>query len=109
MAILRRPFAGGNGMGQRGRRAIKTGLLTTLAVGATTLGALGCDWSCAGDFTCELVESPCPEDPAERDVPSTCGIWVSASLGDDASPGTQAKPVRTLARAIALAVDSKRV
>ncbi|MRG95099.1 PGRS family protein [Polyangium spumosum] len=36
-------------------------------------------------------------------VPADCGVFVSTSLGDDDAPGTQDKPVRSLARAAELA------
>lgn len=45
----------------------------------------------------------CPEDTIDGVVVDTCGVWVSAALGDDANPGTQEQPVRTLARGIELA------
>lgn len=53
----------------------------------------------------------CPEDPADAGtdaggdggVDERCGVWVSPSLGDDSKDGTQAMPVKTLAKAISLA------
>ncbi|MDI3282937.1 PGRS family protein [Polyangium sp. 15x6] len=36
-------------------------------------------------------------------VPADCGVFVSASLGDDDDPGTQDKPFRTLAHAALIA------
>src|SRR5262245_57458243 len=103
--LLRSSFiylAGRWRMGRRHRRTMETGLLVALAGGAA-LSAAGCDWSCAGDFTCELEGPACPQDPAEGYVPEACGVWVSASLGHDVGPGTQAAPVRTLAKAMELA------
>lgn len=47
----------------------------------------------------------CPEDPVDGDVPEECGIWASSSRGDDANPGTQDAPVKTLGRALKLAQD----
>jgi len=44
--------------------------------------------------------SPCDEDPANGPVPPECGVWVSASLGDDANPGTQDAPLKTLVKAV---------
>lgn len=49
--------------------------------------------------------SMCPDDPADGPVAEACGIWASASMGDDANEGTQAKPVKSLTRAIELAAD----
>lgn len=49
--------------------------------------------------------SLCPEDPARGPVHPDCGIWVSTTDGDDAQPGSQTEPVRTLARAIELAAE----
>ncbi|UQA59453.1 PGRS family protein [Polyangium aurulentum] len=40
-------------------------------------------------------------------VDASCGIFVSASRGDDALAGTPAEPVGTLARALALASERK--
>jgi hypothetical protein len=45
----------------------------------------------------------CPEDTIDGVVIDTCGIWVSAALGDDKNPGTQVRPVRTIAKGIELA------
>lgn len=50
----------------------------------------------------------CPDDPADGPVPPECGIWVSASKGDDVNEGTQAAPVATLAQAVALAEKGPR-
>lgn len=50
--------------------------------------------------------SPCAEsplDPADGPIDPQCALWVSSSLGNDANPGTQAQPVRTLSHAILLA------
>jgi hypothetical protein len=47
----------------------------------------------------------CLGDPAEGHVGPDCGVWVRVSQpGDDNNPGTQAKPVRTIAKAIELAL-----
>lgn len=45
----------------------------------------------------------CDDDPTVMPPEDGCGIFVSASLGDDANPGTRAKPVQTLRKAFALA------
>jgi hypothetical protein len=44
-------------------------------------------------------------DPAEVPVGPDCGVWVRVSQpGDDNNPGTQAKPVQTIAKAVELAL-----
>ncbi len=79
---------------------------------------LGCDRSCDAYATCvpdgwtggDGLGDACPADPADGPPRPDCGIWVSASLGQDSSPGTQEAPVQTLAQAIALAkAGPKRV
>ncbi len=81
-------------------------------------GMLGCDQGCDVDATCVprrvarhgIVDDGCPADPADGPVRPDCGIWVSASRGQDSSPGTQESPVQTLAQAIVLAqAGPKRV
>lgn len=78
---------------------------------ATVLGSLGCDRSCRADLTCWPLAVSCPEDPADwgdRDIPAECGIWVSASLGDDKNDGSPDAPVATLGQAVAMASDGPR-
>jgi len=54
-----------------------------------------------GECTDEVPEVPtCVADPASGRAEDDCGVFVSASLGDDASPGTREQPVRTLALAV---------
>lgn len=100
------------------------------ALGAILVGALGCDNDCASVFRCPSIDNTssatssgtgasggasgsagsagtgggyaCPEDPSDGEVREECGIWVSATRGDDMNPGTQAAPVKTIATAIAL-------
>lgn len=92
------------------------GLSLTTAAGIGVL-LTGCDQGCDVDATCVYgtssggtVDDACPADPADGPVGPECGIWVSASSGDDSSPGTQQQPVQTLTQAIALAqTGSKRV
>lgn len=45
----------------------------------------------------------CPDDPSDGEVRQECGIWVSATHGDDQNGGTQAAPVKTITAAIVLA------
>lgn len=78
----------------------------SLAIGCGTVGTCGCEDGCEADRTCgtSTVAPPsCPDDPADGDVDGACGVWVSTSLGDDANPGTQEAPVRTLQRGVDLA------
>jgi hypothetical protein len=95
-----------------------------LAAGLTVLGALGCGTGQTGSSAAGSAGtggdggsgsagssgssgsggSPvCPDDPADGPVPEACGVWVSASMGDDANEGNQVKPVKTLTHAIELA------
>ncbi|WP_437962299.1 hypothetical protein WME76_44380 (plasmid) [Sorangium sp. So ce119] len=76
--------------------------------------ALGCGAEpftppCAEGVTCdpELAVAPseeeCLEGLAALRVQAGCGVFASRSFGDDSNPGTMEKPVKTLARAVALA------
>ncbi len=47
--------------------------------------------------------SGCPDEPQDGPASDECGIWVSASMGQDANDGTQAAPVASLTHAIELA------
>src|SRR5262249_21339375 len=94
---------------------------------AIALGALGCDRPCEDYFTCPAPSSAagassgsggaggpggsggagggyaCPDDPSAGEVRGECGLWVSATYGDDANAGTQAAPLKTIHRATELA------
>lgn len=90
------------------------GLAAALLGAATVLGSLGCSHSCEDTFTCQVLDigaPSCPEDPADAgggDIPAECGIWVSASLGDDANDGSPEAPVATLGQAVAKAATGPR-
>ena len=87
------------------------GLAAVLLGGATATGTLGCTHSCADTFTCPLEVENCPEDPAGaagEEIPAGCGIWLSASLGDDANVGSQEAPVATLGQALVKAISGPR-
>lgn len=98
------------------KRICLVGLFSACGAG-TSVALTGCDQGCDVDATCVygtngggMGGDGCPEDPADGAVRPDCGIWVSASSGDNASPGTQEEPVQTLAQGIALAQGgSKRV
>lgn len=80
-------------------------------------GSTGCSYSCVDNYTCEIETGTsgtggsggagggllCPEDPTDGPVAAECGVWVSPSLGDDANPGTQTAPVKTIAAGTVLA------
>jgi hypothetical protein len=52
----------------------------------------------------------CPTAPqAGVTPPDGCGVFVSSSLGDDASVGTREAPVKTIARALDLAAQSSGI
>ncbi|WP_438000124.1 hypothetical protein WMF26_09875 [Sorangium sp. So ce185] len=76
--------------------------------------ALGCGTEpfappCAEGSTCDREpaaapsEEECLEGLAALRVLAGCGVFASRSFGDDSNPGTMEKPVKTLARAVALA------
>ncbi|WP_437624992.1 hypothetical protein [Sorangium sp. So ce1151] len=72
--------------------------------------AMGCGTEtstppCAEGGTCDAgpSEEECLEGLAALRVQAGCGVFASRSWGDDSNPGTMDKPVKTLARAIALA------
>ena len=88
-------------------------LVVVLAGVLCAPGAVGCSHTCADTYMCYSsdFEVSCPDDPAEApaaDVPAECGVWVSASLGDDANDGSPRAPVATLAQAAAKAVHRRR-
>lgn len=94
------------------RRWTSTGLalgLLAAVVAACLSMSCGWYWGCDADATCPPDlgdaggERACPTDPLDGAVMESCGIWVSSSLGDDANPGTQERPLRTLAAGLALA------
>jgi hypothetical protein len=52
----------------------------------------------------------CPEDPSDGEVREECGVWVSATHGDDTNAGTQTAPFKTIAAAIEAAkIGTKRI
>lgn len=90
--------------------------IAVLGYGALAAGALGCDRSCEAHNTClpdswtggpSRAVDPCPTDPIDGVVGEECGVWVSASLGNDDNPGTQAAPLQTFAAGIARATEGK--
>lgn len=112
------------------RHSIQTGMLLGGMLLALVSSTAGCDfaWGCMATATCEPEGTgggegtegaggagghggvggegggpACPEDPAEGEAGEDCGIFVSASGGDDGNPGTRELPVKTLSHAIALA------
>jgi hypothetical protein len=115
------------------RTSIQTGLLLGGTLLPLALLATGCGsyWGCDATATCPPPPTPseegtgneagsvgaggaggegggdagptCPTDPAEGEVGEDCGIFVSASTGEDHHPGTRELPVRTLSHAITLA------
>src|SRR6185369_9305210 len=57
--------------------------------GGTSTGDTGGTSSSSGSSTSTGGAPSCPDDPANGPVDESCGIWLSASLGDDKNPGTQ--------------------
>jgi hypothetical protein len=76
-------------------RIRRTSAFLTLAAAASA--GLSAVCGCSSDATCGNA------DPVSGTPEDLCGAFVSATRGDDANGGTRAEPVRTLARAIALA------
>ncbi|WP_437481891.1 hypothetical protein WME75_39765 [Sorangium sp. So ce1014] len=90
-------------------------VLALSAVGAAGVSGCYAD-DCARTFTCEplpgekppvLPASPCDGDPAASPAKDACGVFVSASSGDDGNPGTKGAPVKTLQHAIGLAAHGR--
>ena len=81
--------------------------LTLAVLGCgTTAGVCGCNpEACTQTHTCDSKPAvpECVADPASGTAEDGCGVFVSASLGDDASLGTREQPVRTLGVALSLA------
>ncbi|MGK3979702.1 hypothetical protein WMF38_49290 [Sorangium sp. So ce118] len=91
-------------------------VLALSAVGAAGVSGCSYDESCARSFTCHplpgekppvLPASPCDGDPAAAPAKDGCGVFVSASSGDDGNPGTKGAPVKTLQHAIGLAAHGR--
>jgi hypothetical protein len=56
------------------------------------------------------VDPKCVPSANDSPIAESCGVFVSSSQGNDANDGTQDKPIKTLAKALQLAVkDSKPV
>lgn len=89
-------------------------LAAALSGALTALSLLGCyDTSCKDTLTCPYLdeEPSCPGDPVEAadgEIEASCGIWVSASLGNDANDGSPEAPVATLGQALARAAAGPR-
>ncbi|WP_437738930.1 hypothetical protein [Sorangium sp. So ce1335] len=85
-----------------------------LALGTvSTVGAGGLS-GCAYDDSCydrRLCVTPptslCGGDPTTAPALDECGVFVSASSGDDSNPGTKGAPVKTLQHAIGLAASGR--
>lgn len=104
----------------RAALALTNSMLVFLGAALAGAASLGCDRSCGYYFRCDEIDSTggsggddsggggtggaavnaCPDDPADGPVAEECGVWVTASWGDDGNHGTQAEPVATLAQAI---------
>jgi hypothetical protein len=91
-------------------------LLAMASTGAAGISGCSYDHDCARTFTCEplpgemppqLPASPCDGDPVKSLAKDGCGVFVSASSGDDGNPGTKGAPVKTLQHAIGLAAHGR--
>lgn len=74
-------------------------VITAGAGGTGGSGSSGGSGGTGGGYTC-------PADPSDGEVREECGVWISASRGDDTNPGTQAAPLKTIAAAIEAAKNS---
>lgn len=83
------------GTSSKGRRGVATLVSIALACGIA-LVVCGCSSGPIGEPNCD-------GDPMVKPPEDGCGIFVSASLGDDANPGSRAEPVKTLRKAFELA------
>ncbi|WP_437896880.1 hypothetical protein [Sorangium sp. So ce124] len=97
----------------KGRSVAKSVVALALCMcGASTL--IGCGYSdaCWEALACapdpEPPPDPCEGAPGTAPALDECGVFVSASSGDDGSPGTKGAPVRTLQHAIGLAAYGRR-
>lgn len=57
----------------------------------------------SGSGTGGTIDTTCVPSANSSPVSDSCGMFVSASLGDDANGGTQDKPLKTLSKALELA------
>lgn len=98
------------------RLSLLASVVLLAACGSVGSVCSGCDDGCEATLTCTDTTTSttssaptCAADPVDGDVTPDCGIWVSATLGDDANPGTQDAPVKTLQRGVDLAGPSGNV
>ncbi|WP_437896490.1 hypothetical protein [Sorangium sp. So ce124] len=79
----------------KGRRGVAVATLVPIALG---FGIASLVYGCSSGH-----EDPiCVDDPTVEPPQDGCGLFVSASLGDDENPGTRAKPLKTLRKALEL-------
>lgn len=107
------------------RKLMPTTLQRWILLGLSLAGSavasasmLGCDQGCDVDATCvpegwpgtSGLDDGCPADPADGPIRPDCGVWVSATRGQDTYSGAQVAPVQTLKEAISRAqAGTKRV
>ncbi|WP_437745826.1 hypothetical protein [Sorangium sp. So ce1504] len=81
---------------------------TVSTVGAGGLSGCAYDDSCYDRRLCLTPPtSLCDGDPTTAPALDECGVFVSASSGDDSNPGTKGAPVKTLQHAIGLAASGR--
>ncbi|WP_437553445.1 hypothetical protein WME97_18440 [Sorangium sp. So ce367] len=85
-----------------------------MAVGAVSTAFAGGLSGCAYDDSCydrRLCLTPptslCDGNPKTAPALDECGVFVSASSGDDSNPGTKGAPVKSLQHAIGLAASGR--
>ncbi|WP_434048933.1 MULTISPECIES: hypothetical protein [Sorangium] len=81
---------------------------TVSTVGAGGLSGCAYDDSCYDRRLCLTPPtSLCDGDPTTAPALDECGVFVSASSGDDSNPGTKGAPVKSLQHAIGLAASGR--
>jgi hypothetical protein len=81
---------------------------TVATVGAGGLAGCAYDDSCYDRRLCLTPPtSLCDGDPITAPALDECGVFVSASSGDDSNPGTKGAPVKSLQHAIGLAASGR--
>lgn len=88
--------------------------------GLACVAAVGAQWSCTdplpacadGDkldqALCSIIGDKCVPSETSGPVADACGLFVSSSKGNDAAPGTKAAPVKSMKKAIELALAGQK-
>ncbi|XXX77686.1 hypothetical protein WMF30_02760 [Sorangium sp. So ce134] len=93
------------------------------SAGASIFAVVLCAWSASAATACRYSDTcwegldcapdpvpppgPCEGEPGTAPALDECGVFVSASSGNDRNPGTKGEPVKTLQHAIGLAAHGR--